>query len=81
MGRKRALAGRAARTPLLPVFGGGDGIKTVAANGTVTGEGHFSYTGSNLNWSSFSAVPEPSSALVGMLLGGGLLRRRRTDKH
>ena len=38
--------------------------------------GHFSYNSGNgtVNW---SAVPEPSSALAGLLLGAGLLRRRR----
>ena len=63
---------------LLPVFGGTDGTHTVSANGVVAGEGRFYYTGSSLNW---SAVPEPTSALVGILLGAGLLRRRRTDEH
>jgi MYXO-CTERM domain-containing protein len=32
-------------------------------------------TGTTLTW---TAVPEPSSALTGILLGAGLLRRRRT---
>jgi autotransporter-associated beta strand protein len=63
---------------LLPVFDGTDGSNTVSANGVVAGEGRFYYTGSSLNW---SAVPEPTSALVGILLGAGLLRRRRTDEH
>jgi autotransporter-associated beta strand protein len=34
----------------------------------------FSITGSTLTW---SAVPEPSSALAGLLISAGLLRRRR----
>jgi hypothetical protein len=34
----------------------------------------FTLTGSSL---SFTAVPEPTSALAGILLGAGLLRRRR----
>jgi hypothetical protein len=38
------------------------------------GEGYFTTSGTNLNW---TAVPEPSSALAGLLLGAGLLRRRR----
>ena len=38
-------------------------------------DGSFSLTGSTLSW---SAVPEPSSALAGLLLGAGLLRRRRS---
>ena len=74
-------SGTYALASLLPVFDGTDGTNTVSANGVVAGEGRFYYTGSNLNWSTFSAVPEPTSALVGMLLGAGLLRRRRTDEH
>lgn len=42
---------------------------------TPTAVGSFSITGSALSW---SAVPEPTSALAGLLLGAGLLRRRRT---
>jgi hypothetical protein len=37
-------------------------------------EGYFSISGGTLKW---TAVPEPTSALAGLLLGGGLLRRRR----
>jgi autotransporter-associated beta strand protein len=36
--------------------------------------GSFTMTGTTLTW---TAVPEPSSALAAMLLGAGLLRRRR----
>ena len=36
--------------------------------------GTFSFTGSTLTW---SAVPEPSTALAGLLLTAGLIRRRR----
>ncbi len=36
--------------------------------------GSFSLSGSTLN---FTAVPEPSSALAGLLIAAGLLRRRR----
>lgn len=36
--------------------------------------GSFTLNGSTLTW---SAVPEPSSALAGLLIGAGLLRRRR----
>jgi autotransporter-associated beta strand protein len=36
--------------------------------------GSFSITGSTLTW---TAVPEASSALIGLLVGAGLLRRRR----
>jgi fibronectin-binding autotransporter adhesin len=54
---------------------GGTGV---SATGEVTGKGSFSFTGtSTLNWT-YSAIPEPTSALAGLLLGAGLLRRRRT---
>jgi autotransporter-associated beta strand protein len=42
--------------------------------GPPTGQGSFSMTGTTLTW---TAVPEPTSALAGLLLGAGLLRRRR----
>lgn len=44
--------------------------------GTPTGQGYFTMSGSSLSW---TAVPEPTSALAGVLLGAGLLRRRRGD--
>jgi autotransporter-associated beta strand protein len=37
-------------------------------------EGYFTISGSSLTW---NAVPEPTSALVGLLITAGLLRRRR----
>ena len=42
----------------------------------ITAPGYFSFTnsGATLTW---TAVPEPTSALAGLLLGAGLLRRRR----
>ena len=39
-----------------------------------TSRGSFTATGSTLNW---TAVPEPTSALAGLLIAAGLLRRRR----
>lgn len=42
-------------------------------NGNTTGRS-FSISGMTLNW---TTVPEPTSALVGLLVGAGLLRRRR----
>ena len=42
-----------------------------------TGSYSFSLSGSTLN---YSAVPEPTSALAGLLLTAGLLRRRRSGK-
>ena len=50
---------------------GGSGI---AANGVVSGEGRFTITGTELRW---TAVPEPSGTLAGLLVAAGLLRRRR----
>ena len=51
----------------------GNGGNAVA---TVPGRGYFSFNGSStLSW---TAVPEPTTALTGLLLGAGLLRRRRT---
>ena len=42
--------------------------------GSPTGQGYFTTSGSSLTW---TAVPEPTTALAGLLLGAGLLRRRR----
>ncbi len=47
---------------------------TLAELSTPSAYGSFSITGSTLTW---SAVPEPTSALAGLLIGAGLLRRRR----
>lgn len=60
--------------PTFSLFSGTDGISSVASNGLVAGEGQFSYSGSTLGW---TAVPEPTNALVAVLLSVGLLRRRR----
>ena len=43
--------------------------------GVPTSQGYFGMSGNTLSW--YSAVPEPTSALAGLLLGAGLLRRRR----
>ena len=50
---------------------GGSGI---ASNGSVTGQGQFSFTSNTLSW---TPIPELSNVLIGGLLGVGLLRRRR----
>jgi autotransporter-associated beta strand protein len=42
--------------------------------GDFASEGYFTISGSSLNW---TAVPEPGTALAGLLLTAGLLRRRR----
>lgn len=39
--------------------------------------GSFAISGSDLQFTTFSAVPEPTSALAGLLITAGLLRRRR----
>jgi hypothetical protein len=40
----------------------------------VSSYGSFTFTGTTLTW---NAVPEPTSALAGLLLAAGLLRRHR----
>ncbi|MEO8615027.1 MAG: autotransporter-associated beta strand repeat-containing protein, partial [Luteolibacter sp.] len=47
---------------------------TITTNLATTGQGSFSVSGNTLTW---SVVPEPTSALAGLLIGAGLLRRRR----
>ena len=54
---------------------------TAAFSGVTTSEnvsayGSFSISSSTLTW---TAIPEPTSALAGLLLGAGLLRRRRRN--
>jgi hypothetical protein len=60
---------------LATIFNGGFG-GNVPVSGIVAGRGSFSFSSSSLEW---SAVPEPSSALAGILLALGLLRRRRAS--
>lgn len=62
--------------PVFTLFGGGDGVSSVASDGLVAGQGFFTHSGGTLSW---TAVPEPSGALVAVLLGAGLLRRRRSS--
>lgn len=51
---------------------------TLDTNRNAFGGGRgFSYSGGSLTWA--AAVPEPTSALAGTLLGVGLLRRRRSE--
>jgi len=50
---------------------------TTGSLGTPTSQGAFTISGSSLTW---TAVPEPSTALAGILLGSGLLRRRRRGR-
>ena len=55
------------------IFGSFGGV-WVASSGFVAGEGTFRFSDNTLEW---DALPEPSTALAGLLLGAGLLRRRR----
>ena len=52
----------------------GSQFATVETSNDVSAYGSFTINGSNLTW---TAVPEPSSALAGLLIAAGLLRRRR----
>ncbi len=50
----------------------------ISSTGVVDGQGQFAFSGtSTLHWT-FTAVPEPTSALAGLLLAAGLSRRRRS---
>ncbi len=63
---------------LSTVFNGGFQYQnsTGTLSGVTTTEGAFTFIngGTDLKW---TAVPEPTSALAGLLIGAGLLRRRR----
>ena len=49
-------------------------IQVTGSGASAIGGGSFSISGTALTW---TPVPEPSTALAGLLLGAGLLRRRR----
>ena len=69
------FTGNGVATNLATIFStfNADGLNL--SGGLVAGQGTFTLNGpSTLNW---TAVPEPSSALAGLLLATGLLRRRR----
>jgi autotransporter-associated beta strand protein len=66
------------------IFGGGFQYYDTSGNpisGGVGSQGAFSFSGNNtLNWvpnGGATFIPEPTSALAGLLIVGGLLRRRR----
>ena len=68
------FTGTGTPTNLASVFSTFSGTN-VNSDGTVTGQGYFTFNGSStLTW---TAVPEPTGALAGILLGTGLLRRQR----
>lgn len=58
------------------VFSGFSATGGLDSLGQVSGRGQFTFNGSTatLNW---TAVPEPTTALSGLLLATGLMRRRR----
>lgn len=72
-----AAAGLTSLNTLFTTFSGsgltptGSGATAIA---TASGEGQFNFSGTTLQW---TAIPEPSTSLVGLLIGAGLLRRRR----
>ena len=70
------FTGSGAPALLSSLFGSFSPTGGLASDGTVLGEGQFTFNGSSstLNW---TVVPEPTTALAGLLLGAGLLRRRR----
>ena len=68
-----AGSGSSSMASIFTSFSGSGGI---SSTGVVSGVGAFSLSGNNLNWS-YTAVPETSSAFAGLLLGAGLLRRKR----
>jgi autotransporter-associated beta strand protein len=76
-----AADGTTARTDWAGIFGGGFEYfynnGTTLASASPTGQGSFSFTGVNNNQLTWTAVPEPTTALAGILLTFGLLRRRR----
>jgi fibronectin-binding autotransporter adhesin len=68
------FTGSGATTNLATIFSGGFG-GDVATSGLVSGRGSFGFSGtSTLTW---TAVPEPTSALAGVLICAGMFRRRR----
>jgi autotransporter-associated beta strand protein len=63
---------------LASIFTGGFGGAGVDSAGLVSGRGQFTFNGATTSTLTWTAVPEPTSALAGLLLGAGLLRRRRS---
>lgn len=66
---------------LQTIFSGGFQYSSIDGSAvSPAGQGSFALTGNTLVWTPQNGatfVPEPTSALAGLLLGAGLLRRRR----
>ncbi len=71
--------GKSAVSGWADIFSGTMQYQTAAGNAlSPMGHGAFSLQGNTLAWTpEASFLPEPSTALAGLLLGAGLLRRRR----
>ena len=60
------------------IFSGGFDYSYNGQSAAPTSQGGFTVTGNSLTW---SAVPEPSGALVGLILVGSLCRRQRISEQ
>ena len=73
--------GTTVKSDWVSIFGGGfeyyktDGTQLATPDASTVG--YFTFNGSNNNTLTWTAVPEPTSALAGLLITAGLLRRRR----
>ena len=72
----KSADGSAALSGWAPVFSGGFQYSYNGQNVQPTTQGSFTMTGSSLTW---SAVPEPSNAIIGLVAATALLRRRREN--
>jgi autotransporter-associated beta strand protein len=72
----KSADGSAALSGWAPVFSGGFQYSYNGQNVQPTTQGSFTMTGSSLTW---SAVPEPSNAIIGLIAATALLRRRREN--
>ncbi|NQW99713.1 autotransporter-associated beta strand repeat-containing protein, partial [bacterium] len=72
----KSAAGQSNLAEWSSVFSGGFQYAYNGQTVAPTSTGSFSVTGNSLTW---SAVPEPSNLLVGLLAAGALLGRRRQD--
>jgi autotransporter-associated beta strand protein len=68
--------GSGSATNLAAIFSSFDASGGLDATGLVAGRGQFTLSSSS-NTLTWTAVPEPTTALAGLLLTAGLLRRRR----